>query len=81
MPYPRHKARPKPISCAPKDGTQIYVINPENNKLWLVKWDPDGDSWVNGKLVDTGFWVCCDDSGWFQPNEVQEWLTVDEVYG
>lgn len=69
----------KPIASAPTDGTQIYVINPRNNKLWLVAWEADGTSLIDGGLVVTGVWMCQDDSGWFEFGEVSEWLAVDEV--
>lgn len=79
MPQAHSTAIPKPIASAPTDGTHIYVINPENNKLWLVDWYPGGSSWVAGKLVVTGNWNCINGDGWFEPGEVLEWLTVDEV--
>lgn len=79
--YPRNQARNKPIVTAPKDGQTIYVLNPdENNKLYPVKWDPDGDSVVGTTLVNTGFWVCLDGNGWFEPDEVTHWLSEQEVY-
>jgi hypothetical protein len=79
MPQALSTAILKPIESAPTDGTIIYVINPQNNKLWLVAWEADGDSLIGGKIVVTGVWMCQDESGWFEPGEVLEWLTVDEV--
>lgn len=79
MPYPRNKAIQRPISAAPKDRN-IYVVNPDDGKLWLVKWDPSGDSWDGNVLVNTGFWLCDNGHGWFEPDEVQYWYPVEEVY-
>lgn len=79
MPQAHSNAIPKPIESAPIDGTSIYVINPQNNLLWLVAWEAHGNSLIDGVLVVTGVWMCQDDSGWFEPGEVTEWLTVDEV--
>lgn len=75
----------QPIETAPKDGTKILVLSTAYEvelisgetvqippKEFVVWWNPDGDSWVDGVLQDTGSWFA-EVGGWFQPDEVTHW--------
>lgn len=62
------------IETAPKDGTSILLYCPEDDVVDIGFWNPRGDSWVEGKLVNTGSWTSR--IGWFQPDEVSHWMPL-----
>lgn len=77
----RHHPNSRPIDTAPKDGTHIMVIRPDDGVLFEVKWDPEGSSRnpKTGALDIPGFWLCTDGQGWFEVGEVEHWLPKDSM--
>lgn len=65
---------PRKMESAPTDGTHIYVLNPNNNKLYIVYWYKELISTFNDEMVETGVWMTED--GWFEPDEVHYWYSM-----
>ena len=63
------------IGTAPKDGTHILVLRLEDQAPFEAWWCPDGDSLIDGNLINTGNWEC-KVGGWFEQDEVAFWLPM-----
>jgi hypothetical protein len=72
----KHHPHSQLIEAAPRDGTHILVVRPDDGVLFEVTWDPTGNSRnpQTGVLDVPGFWFCVDGSGWFEVGEVNYWL-------
>ena len=67
---------PYPIHTAPRDGTRIFIIGPDDGNLYESWWNPEGNSLTENGLDDTGAWFC-ETGGWFEPHEVHLWVPRD----
>lgn len=76
--HARFDDREVSIMSAPKDGSMIYLVRPNDGKLFESTWDQNGNSLVDGQLMDTGAWFCSV-GGWFEPNEVSFWMSKEVV--
>jgi hypothetical protein len=71
---------PKPdnfiaIADAPRDGTHISVIRPEDSVGFEAWFDQSGTSYIDGLFIQTGTWSCMV-GGWFERDEVHYWIPL-----